>query len=169
MKRILETNETLRRNVEIMDSNLPSNLHSILKTKVHAARQLAVVDPETDGVNDEATGINLLGNMLYRINPSQAKVKNFSEGAPDSFRMDPFIGMSLFADMTKSRVVLHHLQPHFDAEESAKPVHDRKAETANTKFQVRHVFDGRHDEFKFNQLQTPGLLDDEDEKTINVV
>src|SRR5687767_6559653 len=67
MRRILESHESLRKNVEIFDSTLPKNLHSTLRKKIAETRKVAKGDPKNDGVNDNGTGVDLLGNLIYRI------------------------------------------------------------------------------------------------------
>jgi len=36
--------------------------------------------------------------------------KNYRKKAAREWEMDPFIGLPLYADMTKTRVVMHHLR-----------------------------------------------------------
>ena len=117
------------------------------------------------GVNDDLQGIDYLGNMLYRIFPNRALTKELTEKkAAREWEMDPFIGLPLYADMTKTRVVMHHLRDFMPRKTDENP--DPKP---SKRFEATHEFDARSGAFQFRQHATPGFLNDEDDRTLNVV
>ena len=95
-----------------------------------------------------------LGQLIYSINPN----KDVRKHAPVEFHMDPYFHVSLFADMTKSRVVLHHLQEGEQDVNQGLP-----------SFQETIVYDGQKDTFNIETQESPGFVDNDDSNTVNVV
>ena len=78
--------------------------------------------------------------------------------------MDPFIGLPLYADMTKTRVVMHHLR-----EFTPRKTDENPDPQPSKRFEATHEFDARSGDFQFQQHATPGFLNNEDGRTLNVV
>src|SRR5688572_12082895 len=87
-----------------------------------------------------------------------------NEIALQEYKMDPFVGMSLFANVTKLCVVMHYLQQHKNQlGEKDQPG------TSYMKLIGTHEFDDCSDNLVVPQHQKPKLIDNDDEKTVNVM
>ena len=78
--------------------------------------------------------------------------------------MDPFIGLPLYADMTETRVAMHHLKKFTPCQTEENP--DPKP---TKRLEATHEFDARSGEFQFRQHDTPGFLNNKDDRTLNAV
>ena len=113
-------------------------------------KNIPVVQPNREEAAD--FGMNNLGQLVYAINPK----KDVRKQAPVEFQMDPYFHLSLFADMTKSCVVLHHLQ-------------EGRVDKNVPTFQETMVYDGQTETFNIEARNSPGFIDNDDSNTVNIV
>ena len=82
-----------------------------------------------------------------------------NEIALQEYKMDPFVGMSLFANVTKLCVVMHYLQQHKNQlGEKDQPG------TSYMKLIGTHEFDDCSDNLVVPQHQKPKLIDNDSER-----
>jgi len=149
--------------LESIPINLDQRLHTAIcdapkhnqedkKRQILCKKQVLTINPEREDADN--FGVNNLGQLIYGIKPNE----DISKSAPPQYQMDPYLHLALFADMTKSRVVLNHLQVPSNARGSRQP-----------EFYESLVYDGRKNNLNVDKRSVGGFVDNDDVNTINLV
>ena len=95
-----------------------------------------------------------MGQLIYGIKP----IEDISNSASPQYRMDLYLHLALLADMTKSRVVLNHVQVPTNARGSRQP-----------EFYESLVYDARNNNLNVEKRSEGGFVGNDDVNTINLV
>ena len=150
VRRIIE-NEHLFFNAGL--SSIPENFDERLMEAIERQGK-APTNPLPDDRNNAG-----FDNLAYTISGICPK-EDLAGVVPPEYMMDPYLDLALFADMTKSRVVMHHL--HNDPADC----HFKNLPERYPKF----VYDARDDNIQIQKIDNAtGFIDEDDSKTVNIV